>query len=339
MRGIALAAAVIALAVPAGATAAPALYDGSNPFDCVVQDVGFGTDFPFPEADPFCVEFDKRRQNFTELGVVDFLAQEPARVAAAGPKCFYHQRDHWTARVQQEVEGTELYNWDGAYFFDRARGTGGVYVENFTFNNQTFDPRVLPGFPEEWKPFFGPGRGGVQFTDSGVEVEPRCVQLAERGNVYAKQGGAGGPGAGGSVGCLTGHGSIARGVPGARLGSRRARVVGALGRPTRTRRRRARWCTVADGALMAVFRRRRLALVRSTSPAFDLRGVAAGDTGAYARRRLKGERTLRRRGRMRVLALRRGRSVKLVGLGRGRVRWVGSARRGLTGGALLRMLG
>ena len=38
---------------------------------------------PHPEADPFCVEFDKRRQNVTELGVVDFLSKEPARVAAA----------------------------------------------------------------------------------------------------------------------------------------------------------------------------------------------------------------------------------------------------------------
>jgi hypothetical protein len=326
MRGIALAVLIAALALPAGAGAQTGPYDGSNPFDCVLQDVGFGTDFPDPDADPFCVEFDKRRQNLTELGIVDFLAQEPARVAAASPKCFYYQHDHWTSRVQQDVEGTELYNWDGAYWFDKARATGGVYIENFTFNNQTQDPRVFPGFPEEWKPFFGPGRGGVQFSDSGVEADPSCVALARSKNVYSKRAG-GGPAAGGSVGCLTGHGSIGRGVPGARLGARRARVYGALGRPTKRRRRSARWCTAGDGVLVAAFRRRRLAAVISTSPAFDLRGIAAGDSGVYVRRRLEGERTISRRGRSRVLAV-GGRRLRLVRLRRGRVHWVGAARRG-----------
>jgi hypothetical protein len=336
MRGIALAALLTGLALPAAAAAQTAPYDGSNPFDCVLQDVGFGTDFPDPGADPFCVEFDKRRQNLTELGIVDFLAQEPARVAAASPKCFYYQHDHWTSRVQQDVEGTELYNWDGSYFFDKARGTGGVYVENFTLNNQTQDPRVFPGFPEDWKPFFGPGRGGVQFSDSGVEADPRCVALAGSKNVYAKQAG-GGAAAGGSVGCLTGQGSVARGVPGARLGSRRSRVYGALGRPTKRRGRSARWCTVGDGVLVARFKRRRLQAVVSTSPAYDLRGIAAGDTGAYARGRLKRERTLSRRRRSRVLAVGRGRVVGLVRVRRGRVHWVGSARRGSSGARFARL--
>ena len=333
MRGIALAALIAGLTLPAVAYGQSAPYDGSNPFDCVIQDVGFGTDFPDPDADPFCVEFDKRRQNFTELGIVDFLAQEPARVAAASPKCFYYQHDHWTSRVQQGVEGTELYNWDGSYFFDKARGTGGVYVENFTFNNQTQDPRAFPGFPEEWKPFFGPGRGGVQFSDSGVEFEPRCVALASERNVYAKQA-AGGPAAGGSVGCLSGQGSVARGVPGARLGARRARVFGALGRPTKRGRRTARWCTVGDGVVVAGFSRRRLAMVISTSPAYDLRRIASGDSGRYARRRLKGERMLSRRRGSRVLATGRGRVLRLVRIRRGRVHWVGSARRSRTGAVL-----
>src|SRR5581483_7880357 len=70
----------LAAAAPAGAAKVVG-WDGSNPFDCVTQNVGFGTNFPDPDADPFCVEFDKRRQNVTELGVVDFLSQEPARVA------------------------------------------------------------------------------------------------------------------------------------------------------------------------------------------------------------------------------------------------------------------
>jgi len=299
-------------------------YDGSNPFDCVLQNVGFGTDFPDPDADPFCVEFDKRRQNFTELGIVDFLSQEPARVAAAGPKCFYYQHDHWTSSVVQDDGQTELYSWDGSYYFDKARGTGGVYVENFTFNNQTGDPRVVPGFPEEWKPAFGPGRGGIQFADGGVEADPSCVELAKRRNVYAKH--AGGEAAGGGVGCLTGHGSIRRGVPGARLGSSRARVLGALGRPTRRRRGVLRWCTAGDGVLVAAFRRRRLRAVRSSAPAFDLAAIAAGDPAAAARRRLRGERTLRR-GRARLLVVHGRRLTRLVRLRAGEVRWVAARLR------------
>jgi hypothetical protein len=315
-------------------------YDGSNPFDCTLQFVGFGTDFPDPDADPFCVEFDKRRQNFTELGIVDFLSQEPARVAAASPKCFYYQHDHWTSRVVQENESTELYNWDGSYFFDKARGTGGVYIENFTFNNQTQDPRVIPGFPEEYKPYFGPGRGGVQAADSGVVADPGCAEKARQQSPYAKR--PRGPAAGGSVGCLTGSGSIGRGVPGARLGSSRARVLGRLGEPTRARRGVFRWCTAGDGHLVAAFARRararRLRLVLSTAPAYDLARIAAGDSAARARRRLRRERVLRRGRRGMLLAVRGGRSTRLVRLRARRVRWVGSARSGLSTRRLLKLL-
>ena len=69
------------------ASAAPfAPYDGANPFRCQTQNTGFGVAYPNPEADPFCVEFDKTHQNVSQGGVVDFLSQEPARVAAASPK-------------------------------------------------------------------------------------------------------------------------------------------------------------------------------------------------------------------------------------------------------------
>ena len=85
--------------VPQGNPAEP--YDGHLPFNCQLQDVGTGTDFPDPESDPFCVEFDKTEQNVTDLGVLDFASKEPARVAAAGAKCFYFQRDHWTGSIVQ----------------------------------------------------------------------------------------------------------------------------------------------------------------------------------------------------------------------------------------------
>ena len=120
-------------AANAGAQSPPTVvgpYDGQIPFRCELQNVGTGTDFPDPGADPFCVEFDKTNQNVTDFGLVDFTAQEPARVAAAGSKCFYFQRDHWTGSVVQGQQ-PELWHWDGDYWFDRARGVGGVSVRNF----------------------------------------------------------------------------------------------------------------------------------------------------------------------------------------------------------------
>src|SRR5947208_14085825 len=64
---LAAVAAGLAAAVPATAqTGQPTgPWNGDNPFNCVNQDVGTGTDFPFPNADPFCVEFDKTSQNVT----------------------------------------------------------------------------------------------------------------------------------------------------------------------------------------------------------------------------------------------------------------------------------
>jgi hypothetical protein len=180
---------LLAAPVQAQAQALPGLagYDGRNPFNCKIQKVGEGVDFPDPDADPFCVDFEKRHQNVTQLGVVGFLLLEPARVAAASPKCFYFQRDRWRGSVQQDVEATETYAWNGRYFFDKARGVGGVYVDHFTFNNQTSDPRQVPGFPNDLKPFFGPGKGGIQSV-GGIPVDPRCVALAQRHNPYARHG-------------------------------------------------------------------------------------------------------------------------------------------------------
>jgi hypothetical protein len=115
------------LVVTAVATAAPiAPYDGTNPFRCRIQKVGTGTEVPHPNADPFCVEFDKENQNVTEFGIVEFLLDEPARTAAAVPKCFYYQIDHWTGSIVQGGQPT-LWHWDGKYFFDKAKGVGELH--------------------------------------------------------------------------------------------------------------------------------------------------------------------------------------------------------------------
>ena len=174
-RTLAAAAVITAslLCMAASASAAPiAPYDGDNPFRCKTQNTGLGVDFPNPDADPFCVQYDKTQQNVTQLGLVEFLLLEPARVAAAVPKCFYHQTDHWTGQVVQGA-GPELWNWEGRYFFDKARGMGGVYVQNLRIGGVPADPRALPGFPPEYEPYFGPGGGGA-YTDS-VAAEPNCA--------------------------------------------------------------------------------------------------------------------------------------------------------------------
>ena len=166
----------LALATTASAATPAGPYDGHNPFRCTIQKAGTGIDFPNPGADPFCVEYDKTQQNVTDFGIVEFLLLEPARVAAASTKCFYYQVDHWTGTIVQGGR-PQLWHWDGRYFFDKARGAGGVYVENFQVGGQTIDPRTLPGFPDSYRPYFGPGRGGVMVSLGAGE--PRCAAMVD----------------------------------------------------------------------------------------------------------------------------------------------------------------
>ena len=176
-KGLSTYAAVLAAALLLGATGASAStpvipWDGSNPFRCQSQNVGTGVDFPDPGADPFCVEFDKTQQNITDFGIVDFLAMEPARVAAAVPKCFYFQHDHWTGSIVQG-QPPELWHWDGSYFFDKARAIAGVYVSDLQ------------------SALFGPVTGGMRLVDLGA-ADPICAAKVdtpqERRRVYRRGG-------------------------------------------------------------------------------------------------------------------------------------------------------
>jgi hypothetical protein len=186
--GIAVAALLLWAAPAAGdQPAGPvAPWDGSNPFNCTIQDVGTGTDFPDPGADPFCVEFDKTQQNVTDLGIVDFLTKEPARVAAAVDKCFYFQSDHWTGSIVQG-ESPELWHWDGQYFFDKAIGAGGVNIQNLRFLGQpaSFPPGTVP---EQFQPYFDQGGGGA-YVVGDIPADPSCAAKVdtpeERKQVYA----------------------------------------------------------------------------------------------------------------------------------------------------------
>ncbi len=110
------------------------------------------------------------------------------------------------------------------------------------------------------------------FAGGGIDVEPRCVELAKRKAVYrARRRHA--PRA-----ALAG-GRIGRGIGG--IGLRARRVGGAPRRSARPPRRAAvavRYCLDGGGTLSAGFRGpgdgRRVSIVTSDSPAFRSRGVA-----------------------------------------------------------------
>lgn len=307
MAGVAVAAALLTFgAANAGAVQPVTGYDGSIPFACQLQELGMGTDFPDPNADPFCVEYDKTHQNITELGVVQFLSQEPARFAAAGPKCWYFQRDHWTGYVVQGDQTTETYHWDGSYFYDKARGLGGVHIENFTINGKTGDPTTLPGFPDAWKPYFGPGRGGVMTADT-VRVQPDCVAKAQAAPPP------------GPYACPASGGSVHRGIGPMHLGATREEIDKELGPPARTTGSVSRWCTKQGGKLSAAFVRDRLRFALTTSPAFSYRGYVPGRSSRRARRRL--DKVMQRGG---VAVLRASRHV-LIGVDRKRIRFIALA--------------
>jgi hypothetical protein len=330
MRGpLAAALAVVAIALAATPVAAaeyPTGWNGENPFTCVLQQAGFGPLGPDPAADPYCVEFDKRRQNVSQLGVVDFLALEPARVAAASDKCFYFQSDHWRGSVVQADSSTKTYEWDGHYFFDKARGEGGVWVSNFNFNGRTSDPGQIPGMPAEYGRYFGPGTGGF-ITRNGFDgPDPRCVEKAKARPPYSRPS----PGA---RGCLVPKGGMSsRTLAGVRLGDTESRVRGLLGSPQLVRRGFLRWC-YQDGTSIRVGGVTDRSgesgsgdtdptrVLLTTSRAFRTRGVGPGTSLTGLRRAFRG--ALRRytvNGRV-VWSLSR-RSPIVAGVRAGRVDWL-----------------
>jgi hypothetical protein len=243
------------IAALAFAAAPPTQWDGTNPFRCQLQWAGFGTEVPHPDADPYCVEFDKRRQNVTDLGIVDFLSKEPARVAAASPKCFYFQVDHWRASVVQDDGSTKLYEWDGHYFFDKARGDGGAWVSNFNVNGQPT----------------GGGTGGMISHDD-IPVDSSCAAKAAKGDVYAQPARTAEspppplPPCGEARGAVT-----SRSIGPLALGMTEAEARERLGEPRASGRGFARWCT-----LRATFRRGRIAALRTDSPVYALHGIHVG---------------------------------------------------------------
>ena len=345
----ALAAAVV-LSTAATAADPPTGWNGANPFNCVLQQAGFEETGPDPAADPYCIEFDKTRQNISELGLLDFLAKEPGRVAAAVDKCFYFQSDHWRGSFVQEDGSTKTYEWDGHYFFDKATGDGGAWVTNFNVNGRTYDPSQIPGIPPEYAQHLGPGTGGV-ITRNAVEADPSCVARVAAGEqIYAAQPSAAGPN-GGSRGCgaVAGAGTSRRLGPVA-LGEPDRAVRSRLGDPVVVRRGFLRYCATGGGVL-AVGQPGDRSGELGTDPGApaillfsDAPGVRAGRVGPGARARalrraFPRRRRLTRLGsavvyrvapRSRVLVAVRGGRVAWLAVGdRRRLRSIGSLRAAL----------
>jgi hypothetical protein len=265
------AAAWLAAPAPAQTTQVLGPWDGTNPFNCAIQNVGTGTDFPDPDADPFCVEFDKNSQSLLpDAGLVDFLVNEPFRVAAAAPKCFYYQRDHWTGALIQG-QPPELWHWDGSYFFDKAKGVGGVHVENFRVAGQP-TASMYPFVPDEYKPFFSPTGGGGVLVLLETNPDPTCVAAAEQGDVYANQPQF--------LNCISPGGELkARRVGHVRLGMSPEAIYALIGQPHSTKRGVDRWCVIGDGELRVDYRKgspKGAALTLTTVLGHTVRGVGVG---------------------------------------------------------------
>ena len=92
-------------------------------------------------------------------------------MAAAVPKCFYHQTDHWTGSVVQGAAGAvEL---GGPLLLRQGARHGRRLRAERPRRRRPVDPRLLPGFPPEYQAYFGPGGGGA-YTDT-VAAEPDCA--------------------------------------------------------------------------------------------------------------------------------------------------------------------
>jgi hypothetical protein len=336
---------LVALALSAGVAPAMAQsgspvasWDGSNPFNCTLQQAGSGVDVPDPDADPLCVEYDKTHQTVLDGGMADFLSKEPQRTALSLPKCFYYQRDHWKAQLATGLPAplnTGLYQWDGSYFFDKAHGTGGIYVENFRLLDQSFDPTALPGFPAELKPFFGLGRGGFQSLQ-GIPVDPNCA---------GKSGGPT-PNASGFVGsqggfddiplvrCSKYKGRVSTKVGRIHLNDTRKRILGRLGKPDRERNRVARWCIAYGGEIRVGIPSKksgsRTPFVLTTSRALSTHGVHIGFSEKQLRLRLHHEETFLKSSGTTVVSTTSRRYRFLIGFTKHRARWLAVTKRDLS---------
>lgn len=319
------------LPATAAAQASPqpfAPYDGSNPFACELQDVGTGTDYPDPGADPFCVRYDKTNQNVTGLGLVTFLSQEPARTAAAAPKCFYYQQDEWQGWIAQGGE-PELWHWVGGYFFDKARGVGGVSARAFRVGGSPMNGK--PYAPPEYHPYMDETGGGGMLIQMETIRDPACAAMVdepeERAEVYRDEPAL--------RACIDPGGKLRPGRAGeVELGMPRERVRELLGEPTSSKGSRERWCVIGGDYLQVAYAGPDsvAGLILTSVRGHARRGIGPGTSRERAERRLDLS-PLFRMGATAVLESGRGgESTLLAGTSGGHVRWLAIADPELIGG-------
>ncbi len=195
-------------------------------------------------------------------------------------------------------------------------------MKNFRVAGQEGDPTAVPGFPAEYRPYFGKGKGGFHYAGAGIDVEPRCVELAKRKPVYQA------PGQSAAAAWRAGGSAAASAASGSR--QRRAGVRATLGAPTSESRFAIRYCLEGGGTLSAGFlgvsARRRAVIVKTDHPAFSYRGIAVEESLRSARRSMRRERVRKRRDGVRLLIARSRTRTLVVAGKRGRVTWIAVAR-------------
>jgi hypothetical protein len=138
-------------------------------FTCEVVDYGTSPPtLPAPPQDPLCVRYDKTNITVADLGVVDFLAAEPGRIAIAAGKCRYWQQDHWVVRAAPDT--TPVVEWEGSYWYDALTGAGAGILRNLRVGGQPAD--------------------GAEFADAMAPLVGD--ETAERMRAFAAEGGGGG---------------------------------------------------------------------------------------------------------------------------------------------------
>ncbi|MDQ2647965.1 MAG: hypothetical protein M3Z03_00260, partial [Actinomycetota bacterium] len=158
---------LVGLPTPAGAQGLPEPYE-DPPFTCTVHDYG-QTAPPLiaPPDDPLCVRYDKTNASLDDLGILDFLAGEPGRVAMVAGKCGYWQQDHWVIGVGAGLPPAIA--WVGSYWYDLRTGTAGAALRSLEVLGQPVDatsfvaalrPLVGDDVAEQLAPYADPGGGG-----------------------------------------------------------------------------------------------------------------------------------------------------------------------------------